>query len=662
VPSITHLKEKETGQLHQGIRDIIERCKVRKVIWLTDGDCFDIPTQLVDQDGKPKDLSTRPWSFFNSVSTFQQLLDQYKDVNKFFKHIKSDEIEGNPKGLDDLLVAHPDLAGDIVADLCNVSGRDRFAATFNITFGMSKVRKAFKLDSVDEFYQHHVERRPDLKDKKFKFRGTMYEWNEGENKCDVVVPGEASNYFRVGDNYYKFVQIPNQHKQLERVFHERRKGTITDDHGKEFLKWVPKYEAFCNVPDHMNFSPSLNNCFNVYAPLEFHPDDDECDQSSCQTIIDFIKHIFGETLVKGEINGEPFEVSSFEMGLDYCQLLYRNPQEKLPVLCLVSKENNTGKSTFANLLRTMLGSNVAIVGNADLAADFNSHWATKLVVACDETKIDKQTVVERVKFLSTAQKIMMNAKGRNQVEIDCFIKFILITNNEDSFIYASDEDIRYWVIKVPKLKKDNPNIMESFIDEMPAFLSFLNQRKMATTKNGRMWFHQSLLKTDALKKVVAFSQPLAVKELRTRIREMFFDFGDNEIWMALKDIKEEFFKGARMDDSFLLKILREFLKVDQYHIVPNQNDIDPETGQPRKKYVTQRFSYPKWEVANFDGKFQTVRKDIPGNGRPYIFKKEAFLTPQEISMYSVDEGTKAPTTGMVVPMGVTADPQTDLPF
>jgi len=45
----------------------------------------------------------------------------------------------------------------------------------------------------------------------------------------------------------------------------------------------------------------------------------------------------------------------------------------------------------------------------------DAHWSTKLVVVCDETKIDKQAVIEKVKSLSTADKIMTNAKGKNHV-------------------------------------------------------------------------------------------------------------------------------------------------------------------------------------------------------------------------------------------------------
>src|SRR4029077_3302317 len=125
------------------------------------------------------------------------------------------------------------------------------------------------------------------------------------------------------------------------------------------------------------------------------------------------------------------------------------------------------------LLKQIFGSNTAIVGNQDLAGDFNAHWSTKLLVICDETKIDKQVVVEKVKSLSTADKIMMNAKGKDHVEIDFFGKFIFLTNNEENFIYASEDDVRYWVRKVPVIKDLNVTMLQDMIDEIPSFLSFL---------------------------------------------------------------------------------------------------------------------------------------------------------------------------------------------
>lgn len=39
--------------------------------------------------------------------------------------------------------------------------------------------------------------------------------------------------------------------------------------------------------------------------------------------------------------------------LDYLQLLYLYPIQKLPILLLVSEERNTGKSTFLNFLKAI---------------------------------------------------------------------------------------------------------------------------------------------------------------------------------------------------------------------------------------------------------------------------------------------------------------------
>jgi hypothetical protein len=628
LPSITHLMEKGKGTLHQEILDLILKCSVERVVWLTDGDCLDIPTKLKDDAGQPKDLFKRPFNFYNSILQFKQLLNDY-DVEKYFMHIDSDNIGGHPKGLDDLLVQYPDKAADIVHDLQSVSKPGQWVQKFNITAGgVTKVRNYFHLGDVTDFYLYHSEKRKELKDQAFIWNGTQYHYDDKENRCIIEVPGETKNYFRVGDYYYKFIQIPNQHKKLERVFVERKKGTIIDDHDKNFLRHVPKYEAFCNVPEHTNFQQVINNCFNVYSPLDFHPDEDECTAEDCPVILQFLKHIFGTTRQRMELNGDKFECSCFDLGMDYMQLLYERPDEKLPILCLVSKENNTGKSTLGNFLRLMLGANVAIVGNQDLAGDFNAHWATKTVVVLDEAKIDKQHVVEKVKMLSTAKKVTMNSKGKNQTEIDCFIKFIMISNHEENFIYAGEEDIRFWIIKVPKIKSELPNIMQNFIDEMPAFLSYLSRRKMTTTKQGRMWFHPQLLKTDALKKVVSYSEPVIVKEIRQNLREMFLDFGMDRILMTRKVIHKEFFAG-KYESSYLEKVLNEVLKVDQFHeLDPVQKD--PETGDPLKIYKTCRYTYPRYESKYINDKPEMVRVDVTDNGRPYVFYRKDFLSAEEM--------------------------------
>jgi hypothetical protein len=674
LASITHLKEKSTGALHSDILKLIKTCDVKRVVWLTDGDAIDISRELKDSNNKDKDLYKRPSQFFSSINTFKQLLDDY-EVDKYFMHVDTDNmmsmqstVGGNAmlredyKGIDDILVSLPEKAEEIVADAISVSRAGTYFQKFNINIGLSKVRTYFRLDNVNLFYLFHAERRAEIKGKEFVFNGTRYKYDEAKAECQIIVPGDAQKYFRVGDDYYKFVDIPNKYKQLERTFKGRRKGTIVDDHTKDFIKHIAKYEGFCNVPEHVNYQMVINNCFNVYNQLDFQPLEEECDTEDCQTILNFITHIFGQASIHftHPKTKEKKEYTTYDLALDYMQVLYQRPWEKLPILCLVSKDNNTGKSTLGKLLKQMFGSNAAIVGNQDLAGDFNAHWSTKLLVVCDETKIDKQVVIEKVKSLSTADKIMMNAKGKDHVEIDCFIKFIFITNNEENFINIYEEDIRYWVHKVPNFKEENPDMLSIMIDEIPAFLSYLNKRKLATEKLNRMWFHPTLLRTDALKKVQVNSQPTVVKEITFKVREMFFDFGMDEVHMTLSDINKEFFRD-KYEGNYLKKTLEEHLKVDRYHhLDETQKDL---FGKPQKVYGPHRYSYPRWD---FDlNKKEKVRVDVGGNGRHYIFKREMFLTEEEIKTHYAgeeNEWIKQFENNGKVPATATADPLDDLPF
>lgn len=638
LPSITHMKDKEKGTLHGDILKLMHTCNVKRMVWLTDGDCLDISRELEDEITKrPKDLYKRPSNFFSSITEFKKLLDDH-DCDKYFVHIDIDSIRGehpkvmrdDVKGLDDLLIAFPEKMEEIIEDLHSVSRNGFWFQKFLITHSVFKVRKHFHIDSVNEFFAFHSERRPELKGKEFVFHGTRYRFNEDKNECEVMIPGDASKYFRVGDTYYKWIQRKNAYNVHETYFKPRQKSTISDDHGKFFHRYVPKYEDFCNVPDHVNYQRVMDGCFNVYNPMEHEPMEDECGEDDCPTIISYMKHLFGEHTVHftHPKTKTKTEYKNYELGIDYLQLMYQQPAQKLPILCLVSKENNTGKSTFGKLTRQIFGGNCAIVGNQDLAGDFNAHWSTKLLVICDETKIDKQHVVEKVKSLSTADKIMMNAKGKDHVEIDCFIKFMFITNNETNFIYVTDEDIRYWIVKVPVLKEENPNILDNMIEEIPAFLSFLNRRKLHTEKLNRMWFHPSLIKTEALKKVVAFSKSTMEKELRQYFKDAFLDFGVNEILMSRKIIHKEVFNN-RYEANYLEKVLKEELKVDMYHKL---DETQPDAfGSFKKIYIPKRYSYPRWEERTdaTSQKKTMVRVEAEDLGRPYVFKREMFLNDED---------------------------------
>lgn len=650
LTSISTYKDKEKQTLHPDILRVIEDCKVKNVVILYDGDARNLSGDALQ---KGSDLYTRPANFFSSARNIQELLKDTiakQDCAVYYGEIMSDSVEGSPKGLDDLIIAfrqsfskiktddasrkaaEAEAVDILLKDLNSFSRPGNYFFKLNITFNLSKLQQHLHISSANDFYIAHSER---IKESEFIFLGTRWKWNSEKNELEVIIPGAAKNYARVGDSYYEKVPVPNKYGQIELQLHRRIKSTIMDDYGKNFVKHIPKYKAFCNVPDHINFQPVIHNCYNVYFPFEHTAEEGECPK-----ILDFLKHIFGE---------------QYEYGLDYIQLIFQQPTQMLPILCLVSKENETGKSTFAKLMKAIFTQNMVFVSNADFNSDFNAGWATRKIVCCEESFIEKKVTIEKIKSLSTGDKIMMNAKGKDQVEIDFFAVFLLLSNNEDNFIYAADTDVRYWVRKIPKAPKDNVNLLKEMIVEVPAFLHYLQSRQMHTKSTSRAWFNPRELETEALKKVIQASKPTVEKELRMRIKEMFLDFGLDHLMMTADAIKSEVFRG-KYEANFISRILRENMRADNYYkLIYDGQSYDPwalpagiTEQMCEKKYVTTRSYYYRWEYQQASDRSggETVKVQINENGRPFFFLRSHFVNPNEEALYSLTHMDGSSSNGL----------------
>jgi hypothetical protein len=628
VPSITCLKNKETNKLHDDILKLIQVCKVERLVWLVDGDCLNISTKQFITEPKDNtwsdDLAKRPKQFYSTISSFYELTSEL-EIKKYFAHIKSDDIEGNPKGLDDLIKACSEHTADIVAEALQFDKvsmkkyEGNYFTKFDITQGLGQLWKYFCLNDVNTFYLYHLEKNPSLKGRYFVFNGTTYLYNDKEGKCEVKVPKNASDYFRVGDKYYKHILVPNRYGEKLKSFQRRERSTIIEDHGKELIQHIPKYESFCVVPNHIEYERIVDNCFNLYAPFEH-----EIEQGECDTILNFIKHIFSETEVKyydKELKQE-FIYTTYDLALDYLAILFKKPQQILPILCLVSEERQTGKTTFAKLLNLIYTDNMAIVGNDDLEAQFNAHWSSKLIICCDETKIDKVKVVEKVKSLSTSSSIMMNSKGKDQVSMEFFGKFIFLSNNEDNFINIDSQEIRFWIHKVKPIETKNVRLLENMIEEIPAFINFLNTRKILTLEKERHWFKSELLVTDALRKVVENSKPSIEKTIISHIQTMFETYSDvDEFTLPFIYIQKEILKG-RYQDYYTREIIRKKMQLE---LLP-----------PQKRH------YPRMVEKNVNGEITETAETIHFHGRYYLFKREDYSTiksTKPISLFLEENNT-----------------------
>ncbi|WP_236264002.1 primase-helicase family protein [Dysgonomonas sp. Marseille-P4677] len=298
------------------------------------------------------------------------------------------------------------------------------------------------------------------------------------------------------------------------------KETIQSDHGKDYIAKIPCYDGLCSIPSHIDYKSTIETFYNQYHELDYKPK-----AGNCTTILTFLKHIFGE---------------QYEFGLDYLKILYENPLQALPILCLVSSERGAGKTTFLNLLKLMFGKNMTLNTNDDFRSQFNYDWANKLVIAVDEVLLDKREDSERIKNLSTARQFKAEAKGKDRQEVEFFGKFILCSNNETNFICIDNEETRYWVRKVlpfqNQLNCTSLIFFERLKAEIPAFLDFLINRPFHTENKSRMWFMPKQLETEALIKLKSNNKSLIEKEM-INVLEMIFEDRDLDIiQFQLQDI------------------------------------------------------------------------------------------------------------------------------
>ena len=207
---------------------------------------------------------------------------------------------------------------------------------------------------------------------------------------------KKEEFIRVGTTLYKIVDQPRIDGGYVRKRIAWNSETLRQDYGKDYMAGIPKYDGFCTVPDHVATSRSRQ------VPQPLRTDKPPTQEGDFPCIRSLVEHIFGE---------------QYGLGMDYLQLLYLYPIQKLPILLLVSEERNTGKSTFLNFLKAIFQNNVTFNTNEDFRSQFNSDWAGKLLIMVDEVLLNRREDSERLKNLSTTLSYKVEAKGKDRDEI-----------------------------------------------------------------------------------------------------------------------------------------------------------------------------------------------------------------------------------------------------
>lgn len=385
-----------------------------------------------------------------------------------------------------------------------------------INYDTGEVNTIDDHDQYENVWVYYADFSNELGIKNFKFKGGVYRYDQSKSKIITISHPDAAHYIRIVGDFYKFITNEKGDKTLRPW--DSKALTIDYSEIKEFKKMIKSYDGFCVHPSNTDFQKVINNHYNMYEPIKHIPK-----QGDFPHIKNYLQHIFGE---------------SIEMAMDYFTILWRYPTQKLPIIALVSAETGTGKSTLLFLTKAIFGENCSLLGNSEISSEFNSTYATKLLIGIDESFIEKKIVLEKIKSLNTSPFIWLNEKGVKQKQVQCHAHFLLTSNNETNFAAIDEHDSRFWIIKVNQPQDKVHNLMYEMEKEIPAFLHELNTREITIPCEDRFWFAPWRFNTEAKQKVIEASLPRNAKTIKNFLNEYIEKYKRKTIYFTKADLNE----------------------------------------------------------------------------------------------------------------------------
>ena len=594
IGGIHNFKDKKKDNIHPYILEYCRKCQVNNIVLLFDADCLKVEWK------EDKELTTRLKSFYSALNTFNEYLKPH-NITLYFSHIIADSED---KGIDDVLYggrADQKLVINELEGLLTGTNERKYILTYLIS-GTSpfQIQRIFGLDSAKTFYENNIKV---LENKEFIYKGNPYYADEN-GKLAVSWKGQQKNYVRIGTEYYKKIVEKAPNKQTEINIVRWSKENINQDfhNSKEFIKMIEKCDAFTNIPENdpekyqqiiiSEKDGITSRLYNRYSPVTHVPE-----EGSWRTINKLLHHIFDYKNVAGE--------SLYDFALDYIQLLYTQPIKHLPILCLVSKERGTGKTTFLNLLRAIFVENMRILDSERLMSKFNGSWAGKLIVSVDESFInmdEKNGAGNKLKMIATNATIPCEGKNKDSTEVPNISKLILCSNDEYNFVKIDMEENRYCIIKVNPIEDTrDPHMFDKMVDEIPAFLYFLKNRQLYYPEKSRLWFEETLFETEALNKIKERTESASIKHIKEVIREQFYMQEADTIKLSAKVIYNLVKDQYRFINPMIIK---EWLKDNGFRVGTATN------FKYKYNYADDIFVYEK--------------------DRCYTFQMQEFFNPLEI--------------------------------
>ncbi len=371
------------------------------------------------------------------------------------------------------------------------------------------------------------------------------------NYIKYTLNEEELPFIRVGTDYYKVITQYDRYNIPRTKLKLWKLTEIKPYHGKDVIYEIPAYDDFCLEPNNVDYQPIINNCYNQHSEFMHQP---SLYGGAFKWTEQLLRHVFG---------------SQYEKGLIYMQCLYLYPKKALPILVFVSEERQTGKSTIIDYLTQLFGENMVVANPSDIGSSFNSSYSDKNIIAIEESRFDSVQTTEKLKNLATQKKILVNAKHQQPYSLPFFGKLIITSNDEQKFSKVDQQEIRYWVRKVPSLKgKANHDILTDLVSEIPNFLKHLLDMPIPDFSRSRMVFTAEDIETDALKVVKNESHTQLYKDIFDILEDEFNNNSQLETMSFTPlDMKRKYFeRDNSVSNAYIKSVL-----VKEFRLKPKGN-------------------------------------------------------------------------------------------
>lgn len=431
---------------------------------------------------------------------------------------------------------------------------------------------------------------------------------------------KLSRFKRIGTKFYNEVAVDRSIGNVSMCDYRYEiwdRQTIVDDYGAASISEIEKFHGFINQPCFFEaykkkIEVGHTTWFNQFRDLSYTPS-----QGVFANIKAYLDRLFVGDL-DTPVVGNPLHIF-----LDCLRLRFLQPKQKLPVLCLLSREQGTGKSTLLFLLARIFGDNTAILQQTDFECQFNSTWAGSYVVGMDEVKFTEHRlqVKNYIKNLVSSKETIVNTKGVKQYSITNYT-WLLLTSNEQKLMPMEDEDTRFWVHEVSPIPPDQKvsDILELMQAEVPAFVHWVLSSPILHKKEDRFWFSQNLLRTAAFNRMVETTKPFIHREVDRVIKAAFTSSYDPHTVANIY--------GFRMTANDIAKLINADNPKNAVTSHQVSDYLRDNRGLKASPNTTGK--YPQGTVFTDSlGEVNVGRVWLPTNGSTFLLVWEDWLSPSD---------------------------------